>query len=447
MTALSDPALTEAAPGSARGSAWSAILLLAMVLFGGALMRTVFGPLQEAAKLNLKLSDFGVSLVQGLATGAPIAAFSIPIAWVIDHGRRLRLLIALLAICVVGTLWTAVAGSLPTLFIARMLSALGATCSISVIISMVADLCAPDKRGRAIVILGLGTYAGAAAAFVLGGVMLSALASHPLAILGGMAPWRGTHLLLGLAGMVLLAPLFFLREPVRHEVEVTSASLPVMARAVWAKRDFLLPLFVGQIGVSMADTAAGIWATPVLIRNFHQQPVQFAGWVGGMVFVGGVIGSVLGGIGADVGHKSGRRGGLLFAALIATVVGVPSALFPIMPSLGGFQLLFFFLLLSGTVCSIVVSTSVTVLIPNEERGACMAAFGVINAIVALSIAPTIVTLASTAMGGEQHLAQALAITGVVTGLLSFAGYLLAMRNAPVSATEHAPAIPATAQGA
>ena len=39
------------------------------------------------------------------------------------------------------------------------------------------------------------------------------------------------------------------------------------------------------------------------------------------------------------------------------------------------------------------------------------------------------------MGGEQHLAAALAVTGVVTGLLSFGGYLVAMRNAPLSATE------------
>jgi len=341
----------------------------------------------------------------------------------------------LMAICVIGTLWTAFAGGLQSLFLARVLAAVGASCAVSVIISIVADLSAADRRGRSIVILALGVYVGGAAAFALGGQLLKTLADHPVVSLAGMAPWRATHLLLGLAGTILLFPLFFLREPARREVEVVSAALGPTLRAIWTKRRFLLPLFVGQIGVTMADTAAGIWATPVLIRQYHLQPVAFAGWVGGLILVSGVAGSVLAGFAADFGHKTGRRGGLLFPAVVATVVGIPAALFPVMPSVGGFQLCFFFLLLTGTVCSVVASTSVTVLIPNEERGAAMAAFGVINALVGMSLAPTIVTLGSEALGGEQHLAVSLATTGVVTGLLSFGGYFFAMRNAPLSATE------------
>ena len=44
--------------GSFRHTAWSAVLLLAVMMFGGTLMRAVFGPLQEAAKLDMGLSDF-----------------------------------------------------------------------------------------------------------------------------------------------------------------------------------------------------------------------------------------------------------------------------------------------------------------------------------------------------------------------------------------------------
>jgi MFS family permease len=416
---------------SLRATAWAAVLLLALVLFGGAVMRTVFSPLQEAAKLNLNLSDFDISLVQGLATGAPVALASIPLAWVIDHGNRVRLLICLIAICVVGTFWTAFAGGLASLFIARMLSALGATCAIAVVISLTADMCAPERRGRAVVALGLGTYAGTAAAFVIGGALLTRLGAHPL---GGMAPWRGTHLLIGLFGALLLPPLFFLREPERHEVEVKDAAFGPTARALWAKRRFLIPLFVGQIGVTIADTAAGIWATPVLIRSYHLQLSQFAGWVGGVILIGGVLGSVIGGFGADFGHKSDRRGGLLLTAVISTAIGIPAAIFPIMPTVPGFAAMFFVLVLSGTITSVVATTAISVLIPNEERGACLAAFGVINAIIGASLAPTIVTLGSWAMGGEQHLAASLAMTGAVTALISMAGYVVAMRNAPRSAT-------------
>jgi len=436
MTVLEPAASAAESSPTVRSTAWGAVLLLAAILFGGAVMRTVFGPLQEAAKHDMNLSDFSISLVQGLATGAPVAIASIPLAWVIDHGRRVRLLTLLLLTCVVGTLWTAFAGGLVTLFIARMLSALGATCAIAVIISLVADMCAPERRGRAIVVLGLGTYAGAAAAFALGAALFAQLGAHPIPALHGMSPWRETHLLIGLAGALLLFPLFLLKEPGRHEVEVKDAAFGPTMRALLAKRAFLLPLFVGQIGVTMADTAAGIWATPVLIRSYHLQLSQFAGWVGGIIFIGGVLGSVLGGFGADFGHKSGRRGGLLLTAVISTAIGIPAAIFPIMPTVPGFAAMFFLLALSGTITSVVATTAIAVLIPNEERGACLAAFGVINSIIGASLAPTIVTFGSWAMGGEKHLAASLAVTGVVTALISMVGYIFAMRNAPLSATEH-----------
>ena len=86
------------------------------------------------------------------------------------------------------------------------------------------------------------------------------------------------------------------------------------------------------------------------------------------------------------------------------------------------------LLLSGTVINLVGSTAITVLIPNEERGLCMAAFGMINAVIGLSLAPTIVTLGSSAMGCEHHLAMSLAITGAVTGVVSLLGYIIAAKT-------------------
>jgi predicted MFS family arabinose efflux permease len=96
--ALHAAAIADPSSERTRATVWSAVLLLAAVLFAGGMIRTVFSPLQEAAKLDLKLSDFAISLVQGIATGAPVALVSIPLAWVIDHGRRVRLLIILFVI-------------------------------------------------------------------------------------------------------------------------------------------------------------------------------------------------------------------------------------------------------------------------------------------------------------------------------------------------------------
>jgi len=400
-------------------------------------MRTVFGPLQEAATLDLKLSDFQMSLIQGFAAGFPGALICLPIAWVIDHGNRVKLLLAMIALCAVGTISTRFCWSFSSLFLARMIAAVGAGAAIAIVISLAADLCVANRRGLAILFMYIGTFVGVAFGFALGGWLVSFFAKHPLGLFGDLAPWRETHLVIGLAGALGLLPLFVLREPKRHEVEQSSAKLRPTLIALWARRDFLAPFFVGQIGVTLADTAASIWATPILIRNFHLRPEEFSGWVGGILFLGGVLGAILGAASASWGQKSGRRGGLLIGAVAASAIGIPASLFPIMPTVVGFALLLGVLMVSGGVIGLIASTVVTVMIPNEERGICMAIYGIVNSIFGMGIAPTLVTGGSWAMGGEQHLAASLAIIGTLTGVLSLGGYIVAMRKAPIRPAETA----------
>ena len=415
-----------------RRTLWAAILILTLMMFGAALMRGAFGPLQEAAQHELGLSDFQIGLIQGIGTGIPVALVSIPVGWIIDHGHRQRLLVALMAICAAGAIWTAFAEGFASLLVARMMASLGAACGLGVVISLAADFSKAESRGRTLIALALGAWIGTAGAFALGGGLYSFFTGHPVGLFGALTAWRESHLVLGILGAALSLCLLFVSEPPRHEVELAHAPLPVAIRAMWAKRAFLLPLFVGQIGVSMADTAANIWAAPVLIRDYHVQPGQFATWMGAIILVTGIGGSVFGGLTADAGQRSGRRGGLLYGAVAATALGIPTALYPIMPTTAGFAAMFGLLILAGVVTGIVSSTAVAVLIPNEERGTTIAVFSVINAVVGLGLAPTVVTLASDAMGGGQHLGAALAATGVVTGVMSLVGYYFAARNAPIA---------------
>src|SRR6202012_3437207 len=74
-------------------TAWDSTLVLSFALFAGAAMGSVFGPLQEAATLELRLTDFQMSLVQGFAAGIPGAIIGLLLAWIIDHGNRVRLLV------------------------------------------------------------------------------------------------------------------------------------------------------------------------------------------------------------------------------------------------------------------------------------------------------------------------------------------------------------------
>jgi MFS family permease len=411
------------------------LLILALAMASGFTMMTSFSLVQEAAKAEMRLSDQILGIVQGVSAAVPLVLFSIPIGILVDRTNRVRLLIGLGIIWTLGTFLTAVAQSVPMLFIARMLAGIGTTGGLTAALSLIADLCMPAQRGRALLIVTLGKSLGQAAAFALTGWLLGLfLTQSAPAWFGGMAPWRSTHMALTLISMAAILPLLLMREPARREVAAsTHAPFKVVAHELWARRAFLIPLFLGQVSVVMADAAAAIWASPVLSRSYGLAPQDFAGWMGVLIFLTGVLGAILGGFVADLGQKSGRRGGLLIGAVVAAGIGIPAALYPVAPTVPLFGVALGLMILCGTITGLCTSVALTVFMPNEVRGLCIGAFIAIAGLIGFGIAPTLVTWVSTLLGGESHLGQGLAIVGVIVSAISLAAFFVAMRRAPLDA--------------
>ncbi|MGF7153378.1 MFS transporter [Novosphingobium gossypii] len=411
------------------------LLILAIAMAAGFTMMGSFSMVQESAKAEMGLSDTTLGIVQGVSAAVPLVLFSIPIGILVDRRNRVRLLIALSLIWTAGTLLTAFAQSIPVLFGARMLAGIGTTGALTAALSLTADWCSPAQRGRAMLVVTLGKCLGQAGAFAMAGWLLGLLLQASLPGLSGLAPWRGTHVLLAAISLALTLPLLTLREPARQEVAAgTHAPLRIVAGELWARRAFLIPLFVGQVGVVMADAAAAIWASPVLSRSYGLAPQDFAGWMGALIFATGMAGSILGGIAADLGHKAARRGGLLTGAVVAATMGVPAALFPIAPTVPVFAMAIGVLMLCGTITGLITSVALTVLIPNELRGLCIGAFIALAGLVGFGVAPSLVTAVSGLLGGEAHLGRGLAIVGVSVSVISAVAFGQSKRQAPPSAT-------------
>lgn len=426
----------ERLPARGFASALGPLLLLALLMVIGFAVMGSFGVVQEGAKAELGLSDNALGMIQGLGAAVPLVLFSIPIGILVDRFNRVRLMLILALVWTAGTALTAFAPNVATLVVARMLTGIGTTGALTAALSLSADLCAPDQRGRALLIVNLGKALGVAAAFALTGWLFGRFLGHALPDLLAGAPWRSTHAALALLSAILLVPLLLMREPARQEVEAgPDAPFRTVVHELWSRRAFLIPLFVGQVAVVMADAAAGIWASPILSRIYGLQPQEFGGWMGAILFGTGVVGAVLGGVAADLGQKSGRRGGLLIGAVIAAAIGIPAALFSISPTVPIFAVAFGMLALCGTITGLIISVALTVLIPNELRGLCIGAFIAIAGLIGFGLAPSLVAGVSTMLGGEQHIGQAQAIVGVVVSSLSFLGFLVAMRRAPVAAVE------------
>jgi MFS family permease len=382
---------------------------------------------QESAKAALGLSDFQLALVQGLAISMPLALLSVPVGIAVDRTRRVRLLLATSAIWTLGSLFTALAGSVETLFAARMLTGLGANIATTIAISIAADLSPPDRRGRSLLLLTIGGYAGMALSFALGGQLLGVFKHEGLL---GQSDWRSVHLALGLASAAVTVAIFALREPARREQEAINPPLRQIMGELWARRRFLIPLFLGQVGVFMVDSTATIWAIPVLRRNLGLAAQDVAVWMGAVVFGAGVVGALVGGFGADLGHRKGGRGGVLIGAVVASVLALPAAAFPMAGSAQLFGLGLFALLLGGSITGLVTATSIAVLLPNELRGLCIGSFIAFAGLIGFGVGPALVAMTSTALGGEANLAEALALVGLIISAIAAVGFTLAKRWAP-----------------
>lgn len=408
------------------------VIILAIAICAGFTTMTSFGIMAESAKAELGLSDEALGAIQGVSAAVPLVLLSVPIGILVDRASRIRLLLAFSIVWTLGTFLTAFAPEAWSLFSGRMLTGIGATGALTACLSLVADLCLPAERGKGLLIVTLGKSLGQAAAFSAVGWLLGYFtAVGSASLLGDMAPWRSSQLALGIVSALLVLPILLLREPARQEVEQGGKPpLAVIFRELWSRKLFLLPLFVGQTGVVMADAAAGIWAAPIIERQFGLKPADFSGLLGTIILVSGLCGAFLGGLAADWGSKTGRRGGLLLGAVIAAVVGVPAALFPLLPTATGVMLALGLLILAGTVTGLVTSVALTVLLPNEIRGLSIGAFISVAGLIGFGIAPPMVAVVSKPLGGEAALGLAQGLVGVAVSLLSVLGFWLAMRRAP-----------------
>lgn len=405
------------------------LTILGLSICAGCGVQAAFGPVQEFARLDLGLTDLQMGLVQGMAVAIPAALLSIPVGWLADHTNRVRMMVVLAVLWSVGAAASAFATSFELLFAARMLSALGLTVVLPVAISIAADLCPPDKRGRSLLLLSMGKVFGLALAFALGGAVFGLLSARPEPLFG-MAAWRATQLIFAAGSALLVLPLLLLREPARQEVAKAGAGFKPSMQALWERRGLLVPLFVGQITVIMADASASIWATPVLMRTYGLAPAQFGGWMGLVLLGSGLVGTIAGGLAADAGLKRARGRGLLMTAVIASAIGVPASFFAIMPSVAGFAILLTALLLAGTATGLITGTAIAVLIPNQFRALCLGSFVVVGSLIGFGVAPTLVTVISGAIGGSGALAPSLVGVSLASSVLSLIAFSLAAKAAP-----------------
>jgi MFS family permease len=399
------------------------LLLLSVAAAAALFSRTAVSPLQEIIRSALDLSDNQMALVQGAALALPMVVLAVPLGLLIDRRSRVRLLLIFSALATGASLLTALAGSFAVLFVARCFAGLAAVVIGTAAFSVLADLYAPEERGRASMVVVIGQYIGIATAFALGGALAGALNV-------GVGRWRWAMLWMTAPLVLTTAAAAALREPRRTGLAIENPSLAETCKELWRYRAQIVPLFTGLTLLQIAFQPALVWAAPALSRGFLLPPDRVGAIIAVGVMISGVIGSLAGGFLTDLCQVRGGSRRTLYMLCALALLSVPAALFPVVPSLVLVCALIALFLTLVSALEVSGTALFTIIIPNELRGLCIGALAAGVMIFGVGVGPLIVSVLSGLLGGPTMIGRALAIVAATAGILGAAAFWYGARLFP-----------------
>ncbi|MCA3731779.1 MAG: MFS transporter [Phenylobacterium sp.] len=426
------------APFSAAYTRYAMLLLLAIYTINF-LDRSIINILAEPIKNELKLADWQLGLMSGLAFALFYTVLGIPLAQLAE--RRNRPIIIGTSVAVWSG-FTALSGA-TTNFVQLVLCRIGvgvgeAGCTPPAH-SLIADYVPKEKRASALAFYSMGTPLGGLLGLVMGGLIADAYG------------WRVAFLVAGVPGLLFALLCFLtLREPRKilaaHSARVTAAQATfreTLAYLMKKKTFWLIALgaaIKAFIGYGHAPFTASFFLRvhseeiSRLAAKFDLGSVGFMGLALGLMGgTAGIISSWLGGQIADRFAKTDLRGYVVVPA-IASLIAVP--IYIIAVSVPSASVALWILVINGLLGSLwygpVYAIGQSIVPPHMRATASAILLFVIN-LIGLGLGPTVVGIISDVMangvglGSAQGVRWALMIS-TCFGVLAFAFFWIARKT-------------------
>ena len=145
------------------------LFILSLVYMLNYVDRQIIAILAQPIKQDLNLTDTELGFLSGFAFALVYTLLGVPIAWLADRGRRVRIVAVACAVWSVFTMLCGAAGSFTSLALARAGVGIGESGGVPPSHSLIADYFPPEKRGFAIALHSLGLPLGAMLGLSLGG--------------------------------------------------------------------------------------------------------------------------------------------------------------------------------------------------------------------------------------------------------------------------------------
>ena len=273
--------------------------------------RQVVPILFPGIKADLGLSDTELGIIGGLAFSIIYAVSAFVFGFLADRGSRRNVILFGLVSWSLATAAGGVATGFWSLFAARFFTGIGEASLYPCAMSLVADAFTPERRGRAIGILGASTAIGGGLGIGLGGRLAEAIG------------WREVFFVYGAAGALVLPLLLLMKEPARPPMAEDEEHEPPLRIVKEALGDVRL-LAIWGAGSLMIAAALGwvSWAPTYFVREKGFDMGEAGMLFGAAQLIGGVVGSLIGGRLGDA-FRARRFAGQLEVSALAALISVP----------------------------------------------------------------------------------------------------------------------------
>jgi MFS family permease len=423
---VTQPAIsaTEANPRAAKPNlryGWYVVLVLTAVYMLSFVDRQILGLLVQPIKRDLGISDFQVGLLAGPAFALFYTFMGLPLGRFVDTRNRRNLVVVCIVIWSFFSSSCSAAKTYLTLFFSRMGVGVGEAGLGPAAYSLISDYFPKDRMSAAISVYYMGLFFGSGLAALVSGVTVQALARTPtltVPLLGVIASWRVTFLVVGLPGLLFALLALTIREPLRKNL-LRAADGQVAKISFWQAFGEMRQRWQSVAGISLgmvfqsASTYAITQWTPAFLQRVH-------GWAPGqtgktqalILVIFGCSGMYLGGILSDRWQRRGVCEAPLKVSLVAALgIGafLPAAMLVhsiewciVLLAVG----VFFLALPMGTMVA-----ALQLIFPNQVRGQVSALFLFILNLGGLNIGPVLPPfLSDKVFHNEKMIGVALAIT-------------------------------------
>lgn len=320
--------------------AWYVVVILFIAFTISYIDRQIISLLVDPIKNDLGISDTQVGLLQGFAFTVFYTFAGIPLGRLADRKNR-KVLIAVSMF--LWSLMTAACGLAKTfthLFIARIGVGIGEAGLSPAANSMITDYFPKDKRGKPVALYFMGVYVGVGLSFILGGMVISWVASAGevvLPLVGELSAWQLTFMIVSIPGLLLVAVMPTVQEPFRRgRISVDGKSVDT---GVGAAKAFFMQHFKAYAVIFLGFGLAGsmaigffAWTTPLFNRIHGWETSQIGYTFGSIIMIMGTLGIILGGAVADRLLQKGQQHAYIkvaiWAILGATVFAGSAAIVP-----------------------------------------------------------------------------------------------------------------------